>query len=443
MGPSVQPTQWWQAIDRRTFGKGALAFATLAGMSGCKGEEELNNDSLTLQRQHGWNLGAKESRLFLRSTARQDATGATDWTRYTDPTRLIDAWRPVSASWQPFMVPTLMQSLQSSSLRMQIRPIFSPLMERAFKRGETLRQDLLSQVTKGAATFFIADLQGPEAVAFSAGMAAWADVIPAFDNWPHPYGVVRSHETLAAMLYYAAYVQEQKKKLSEPVPGLMLLDSQRLEPYTDANTQFDNRYLATVPLAAALQKRGIENVLYIVPNQSRKAERDDLNDEFVAYKDARIKVAVFPLSDLREVNERVAKTAPDGTTRTVTERHYYYGGGFGSHLGFLMLYSFLVPRPRAYYHYPYARGGGRRVTLNNTRPPTRQSRYTPRPRKTQFSGTRLGGKTGVGRAKPSGFGRTTVRMSGGRVSSVRAGSGRSGRSGRSGSWGRGGFSSSS
>ena len=94
MGPSVQPTQWWQAIDRRTFGKGALAFATLAGMSGCKGEEELNNDSLALQRQHGWNLGAEESRLFLRYTAPHDATGATDWTRYPDPTRRRDAWRP-------------------------------------------------------------------------------------------------------------------------------------------------------------------------------------------------------------------------------------------------------------------------------------------------------------------------------------------------------------
>ena len=32
--------QWWQAMDRRTFGKGTLAFATLAGMSGCKGRKK-------------------------------------------------------------------------------------------------------------------------------------------------------------------------------------------------------------------------------------------------------------------------------------------------------------------------------------------------------------------------------------------------------------------
>jgi hypothetical protein len=58
-----------------------------------------------------------------------------------------------------------------------------------------------------------------------------------------------------------------------------------------------------------------------------------------------------------------------------------------------------------------------------------------------FSGTRIGGRTaaGVGRSKPSGFGRTTVRVgSAGNVVGTRAG--RSGfySPGRSGSFGRGG-----
>jgi hypothetical protein len=455
MAQPERPVHWWQAIDRRTFGKGALAFAAVASLSGCKGEEEVSAESLDLQRKHGWNVGAQQGRLFFRGIRQQDATGSTNWQQYTDPTRLMNAWRPRTEAWQPFFVPTLIQSLQASSLRQQMRPIFSRQMQDAFGRGEALRQDLLSQVTKGKETLFIADLPGPEAVAFGAGMAGWADVMVAFENWPHPFGVVRSHETLAAMLYYAAYMQQQKQQLPASAPGLLLLDNQRLAAYTDANTQFDNRYVATVPRAAALQQRGIKQVMYIVPNRRQRNESDDLNAEFVEYRDANIQVAVFPLNDMQKVVEPVAQKAPDGTTRTVRETHYYYGGGYGSHLGFLMLYSFLAPRPTAYYYYP-APTGGRRITLGQTSPPPiRPPNYTPRPRPTRFSGTRVGGRSGVGRSKPSGFGRTTVRTSGGRVTGLgsragrttrsaarRSGSrfGRSGsRFGRSGSFGRGGF----
>jgi hypothetical protein len=261
---------------------------------------------------------------------------------------------------------------------------------------------------------------------------------------------VRSHETLAALLYYAPYIQAQKQKLAASPPGLMLLDSQRLTPYTDATTQFDNRYLATVPDARALKERGIKHVMYIVPDRSQKQERDDLNTEFVEYKQAGLTTAILPLGDFKKVVQPVARTTSDGTTHRIRETHYYYGGGWNSHLGFLLLYSFLAPRPRAYYYYPY--GGGRRISLPQTTPPRRPPSYTPRSRPTQFSGTRVGGGSGVGRRKPAGFGRSTVRSSGGRVTGLGSrsagsrsfgGSRRRGRSGfgsrRSGSFGRGGF----
>jgi hypothetical protein len=340
--------------------------------------------------------------------------------------------------------------LKDESLRAQMRPIFTPGMREAFARGETMRRDLLSQVDKGAETFFIADLPGPESVAFGAAMAGWADVMPSFENWPHPYGVVRSHDTLAALMYYAAFVEEQKKKFPESAPGLLLLDNQRLAPYTDADDKFDNRYVATAPSATALQQRGVKNIMYIVPSREQKEESDDLNDDFVAYKDAKLKVALFPLNDFQKVAQRVDKKEPDGTTRTVTETRYYYGGGLESHLGFLMLYSFLAPRPMLYYPppmgYPYppnyssypppgGGGGWRSTTLGDVRAPsTSAPSYEPRSRPTLFSGTRVGGQAGVGRAKPSGFGRTTFRTSGGRVTSIS--------SGRSGSLGRGGSGSS-
>jgi hypothetical protein len=310
-------------------------------------------------------------------------------------------------------------------------------MQEAFARGETLRRDLLSQTTKSEATLFIADLPGPEAVALGAGLATWADVVVDFANWPHPFGVVRSHETLAAMLYYAAYMQEQKQRLPAAAPGLLLLDSQRLTPYTDGDSQFDNRYVATVPSVEALRQRGITHVMYMVPDRQQKEESDDLNDEFVAYKDAKIQVALLPLSDLQKVAQPVPKTAPDGSTRTVHEPRYYYGGGMESHLAFLLLYSFLAPRPTAFYYpYPVGPGGGPPVTFDRTtRPSTPPPNYQPSSRPTMFSGTRVGGESGIGRTKPSGFGRTTVRTSGGRVTGIGPTSGRSGSFGRSGGGG--------
>jgi hypothetical protein len=122
-----------------------------------------------------------------------------------------------------------------------------------------------------------------------------------------------------------------------------------------------------------------------------------------------------------------------------------------------LLYSFLAPRPTLYYPppmgYPYppgsppypppggsapsggGAGGWRSTTIGNVPPPsTAPPSYEPRSRPTLFSGTRVGGQTGVGRTKPSGFGRTTFRTSGGQVTGVG--------SGRSGSFGRGGSGSS-
>ena len=39
MKQPIYVTNWWQAVDRRTFGKGVVAFATLLSMSGCSSEE--------------------------------------------------------------------------------------------------------------------------------------------------------------------------------------------------------------------------------------------------------------------------------------------------------------------------------------------------------------------------------------------------------------------
>src|SRR5213075_2902173 len=72
-------------------------------------------------------------------------------------------------------------------------------------------------------------------------------------------------------------------------PPMFVLDSNRLAPYQEAADQFDNRYLARVPPASALREAGYRRVLYVRPvgqSPEQLRELDDLNDDFVAYRDA-------------------------------------------------------------------------------------------------------------------------------------------------------------
>jgi hypothetical protein len=275
-------------------------------------------------------------------------------------------------------------------------------------------------------------------------MAEAAELILTFDNFPHPLGVTPSHETLGAMLYYAGEIETKRAAAAwgdgttKPAP-VFLLDSKRLEPYKDADAQFDNRYLAKLPSAEKFKEMGVKSVIYVTPDRTRTEELDDLNEDFVDYKNNGINVAMLPLSDLVGVNENVSREWGDGTTRTEQQRNYYYGGSPGFHPFFFYAYPFYSPSPA------YARrtgfGGGRGAA--GLPPSVSPPRYVPAPRPTMFSGTRIGGRSaagvGVGRSKPSGFGRATVRVApSGGVVGTRAG--RSGyySPGRSGSFGRGG-----
>jgi hypothetical protein len=354
---------------------------------------------------------------------------------------MLTAYQPKNQAWLPYFVPTLIQSLGQSSLSQQLSPMFMPDMKEAYERGKTIAQDFLANAQNPGETAFMIDVPGRDSVAFGAGMAEHGQLITMFDNFPHPLGVTPSHETLAAMLYYAGEIESRQARLAATAPPVFLLDSNRLANYTDADTQFDNRYLAKIPSAQKLQERGVKNVVYITPDRTRSEELDDLNEEFVEYKNKGLGVTILPLSDLDEVAQ--------GTTR----RHYYYGGSYAHHHYFFHSYPYWTPSPYYVSTYPeYTTWRtGRPASFPRTVPPPT---YAPRPRPTVFAGSRVGNvATGVGRSKPSGFGRTTVRMSSaGGVVGTRAGrsgyyasSGRgffsrlsSGRSGRSGSFGRSG-----
>ena len=434
VAPAEESKSWWTNSTRRNFIIGGTA-AGLALMTGAvligtrDNTSEVDKDSLELQRASGWNVGSEDKTLQLTGAQSLDSQSGDGWTRYLDQSAMLAAYQPRSDRWMPYFVPTLIQSLQFESLRKQLRPVGTPDMAEAYRRGQALARDFLKNAENAAETAVVVDLPGRNSIAFGAGLAEAAHLVPTFDNFPHPLGVTPSHETLAAMLYYAAEIETKKANVPENAPAVFLLDDRRLNQYRDADTQFDNRYLTKLPSAEKFQERGVKSILYVTADRTRTEELDDLNEDFVDYRNKGLTVAMLPASDFTSVDE--ARTRPDGTS--ATERNYYYGGSPGSHFFFFYSYPFYRPYP-AYVSRTPALRGPRPAAL-----PVAPPRYTPAPRPTLFSGTRAGGAQGVGRSKPSGFGRSTVRVSSaGGVVGTRAG--RSGyyAPGRSGSFGRGG-----
>jgi hypothetical protein len=436
-GPGEAPLAGWfnKQLTRRSVGKG-LAWTAVLGAAGISiykvsndDESEISADSLELQKKEGWNVGSTGKLLVFNEGLTAIDSVQKTWSAY-DPNFLISIYQPRSSALQPFFVPTLIQSLAQPSLNAQIRPINTALMNDCYQRTEGLR-NLLSQTADANQTLIVCDLPGPASVAVGAAMADIAQVIPAFDNWPHPLGVVRSHETLAAMVYYAHEIEEKKSKLADNAPVIILLDSTRLTPYTSEDNQFDNRYLAKLPTADQLKQRGIKQVLYLVKDQLQTQELDDLNEEFVDWQKNGLATRMLRLSDFQPFDEPVvaSKSSATGTNdgSTVTHRHYYYGGSPYSHWWFYSHYYYSTPRQVVVVR------GGRSVPLPRptSGPSFNPPAYRPASRPTMFSAARIGSSTGIGKTRPSGFGRTSVRVAqNGRVTGTRPG--------RSGSYGRSG-----
>ncbi len=429
-----------QSMSRRTANKKiakGVAWAAGLGIVGLGGykflssdETEIDSDSLALQIKE-WNVGATETPLSFDPTftSANASVADSDWKQYLDPSKLMNAYMPADSKWQPAFVPELMQSLSQETLKAQMKAVRTPLMQQTFEQGLALRE-LLAGSANANESLIISELEGTSSVALGAALADFATIIPTFGNLPHPFGVVRSHETLGAMLYYAQEVESKKANLKPNAPALLMLDSQRVNPYSEDEKQlFDNRYMAKVPSAADLKQRGITSILYVVRDASRKEEMDDLNDVFVDYQNQGINIRFLPMSEFRLPDgTQVAASSNTATpTNVVTERRYYYGGSPMMHWWWYSHYSY-NPYPGAYTTY----GGSRYAYSRPTSPaPYTPTAYRATSRPTVFSGTRVGGASGVGRARPSGFGRTSVRVnSSGSVTGVR--SGRSGSFGRSG-----------
>lgn len=436
--PGIVGALWWQAsvqapVGRRValamalggagiVGAGAI-FLLASGPSPSEEVKTLTKGSLEMQREYGWSFGAADE-----TTAA--STGPLLTPDLTLLTNLPEHLRPLQPRHQPYYVPTLFQApaalpkslpvgdaVAPKPLTDVVRPIASPSMRTSYQQGKAL-SSLFDSV--GADTAIIVDLPGVDAVAFAAGAATAFEPIFLFDNWPHPRGVVASHQTLAAALTYGKTLTSAAAgRLARPSKpsAMFVLDRQRLATYTDEATQFDNRYVAKVPDATKLKAMGYKSVIYVVPKDG-DAELDDLNEDFVAYQQASIPVRILALTTFLP-NPAVpprdfAANQPfdDGIT-------YAYGGSDATHTWFWTDYGLgRSPRP-----------GSRAPTFTNT-----GKTFTPTPRRTAFSSGTTATTSPGARPRPSGFGLTPVVV--GVATGVILGS----RLSRSGSWNRSGGS---
>jgi hypothetical protein len=305
--PGLVGARWWQdsvidPVGRRHTILTLLAVGAGLGLAGlaidaCEPTKTSRLGALDLQRKYGWSFGAATENLVFNGQSTQPF----DRARLA---QLVSDLAPRVAAHRPFYVQTLFESPTAlptavsegdptpiPSLKDALQPIFTNGMRDLFKWVQA-NVEAMAAVT-GAA--LVVDLDGQDSMAFAAAASSRFDPIFLFDNWPHPHGVVPAHLTLAAAAYYqpmlAAAVPTSPAGPHAPAP-MFVLDRQRLAPYSDSATQFDNRWVARMPGVQALRSLGITRLLYVAPVGAGH-ELDDLNDDFVTDHTAGISVALL------------------------------------------------------------------------------------------------------------------------------------------------------
>ncbi|HEY0709679.1 MAG TPA: hypothetical protein VGG33_22900, partial [Polyangia bacterium] len=400
-----------QSLQGLVVGGGLVAFFTGIGICSSLDDDDSRDvinqfDALDLQRRDGWSVGHAQQSLRFSGGLSTDVDNTTNWkTRLND---LLTALAPDDMRLLPHATTTLFQALaapMNGSLRMAMQPVNTPAMDAVFARGKALRE-LLTTTGAPSDLALVLDLPGPESVALAAALAPTLAPLFQFDNWPHPLGVVPSHLTLGACLYYLPRFEAATR--TRPAGGMpvFVLDANRLTSYRDDANQFDNRYMAPLPSAASLLSLGIKRLLYVRPSTDTLTELDDLNADFVAFERAGIPVRAVGLNDFQRADVLTSAGEPV----------FHYGGAPYHHIHF-------------WHSYGWSRPGALRSPRNPPPMPPRlaqTAQYRPVARPTLFNTRAIGGMGGIGKQKPSGFGRVSIRTPGSGGSSRR----------RSGSFGR-------
>jgi hypothetical protein len=302
--------------------------------------------SLEAQQEHGWNVESEGAPLALPNPQTSDVEGGAAW----QTAQLSLELAPGQARWTPYYDPTLFQSLdapRNADLRALMRPILTPGMAVANRRGGALVSLFVDD--RGLCRNDVAivlDIDGPEAVAVAAALAPCFEPVFLFDNWPHPLGVVPSHLTLAAALYYLPAFESGRGRRAGDAAPVFVVDRKRLSPYSDAAGLFDNRYTTALPPRAALEAAGIRHVLYVTPSAEVTMDSDDLNQDLVELDRAGIDVKMLAMTDFADTPppgwldpQQPAPPQPPSQPVAVSLPQFYFGGSPTSHRCFWRWYG--------------------------------------------------------------------------------------------------------
>ncbi len=387
-------------------GMGGMVGGALVLRAGCNAltGPAVSMDALDLQRKEGWAVGAQGASLTFPDRVAEDSAGNRNFA--ASLATLGRDLSPHDSALEPYFVSTLFDVLDNprgAGLVPLLGPMHNATMDVTNHAAQALGA-LFANEEDRKNTALVLDLPGPDSVAAAAGLASVFAPVFLYDNWPHPLGVVPSHQVLAAALYYRPDFLGARARRTAPTPPAFVLDNRRLWPYKDESNRFDNRYLARLPSADGLAALGIHRVLYVTLG-AEIHEQDDLNDDFVALRNKAIDVKMVALADFAPGSEQVLRE----NDVPVTDRTYYYGGH--PHGSFFFWSS---------YHWSSPSTTGRTFSGSLPRSVSNGRTFTPSSRPTMFSSRSIGGLVGVGKQKPSGFGRVSYRS--GSSSSRRSGS---------------------
>ncbi len=245
--------------------------------------------------------------------------------------QLGDLMKPARADLLPWMQRALLDAPRElgrqGADRTWLRPRCSPKEETAYRRGQRLGETLAA--AGGANDLaLILDLPGPEAIAAAAGLATRWDPVIAIDNLPHPRGVVRTVQTLAAAVYWQPAFTASRATRPAIAPPVFVLEGDRLAPYTNQVDRFDNRSVTRLPDAAALRQLGVGKILYVrYPTVlAANGEADDLVDDLIAWTEAGIDVRHL---DFNAVEAIPTDPGADDRTRNWVWTRYGWGHVMG------------------------------------------------------------------------------------------------------------------
>ena len=118
-----------------------IIFVSASGCGAILAEDgdDVSTEAAAQQAENGWDVGSDGRPLVFAGAQTTDAAGRSAWRDAMGS--LPERLSPSSPWWQPFYAPALFQSLQAprnDSLRVAMRPILTPQMAVAQRRGEAL-----------------------------------------------------------------------------------------------------------------------------------------------------------------------------------------------------------------------------------------------------------------------------------------------------------------